>query len=178
MKSIITFCLGLTILLSSCTYYLSPYTATTQKQTNFNEEQLRKVQFYLEGDITLYRDFGNSETEITLGEIKIVDGKKVEQIVIVTGTPGVVIKAEDKDTFLVSFEKDGSFLRFGANKDYSGRYTLMAKDWDGTTGIVDYAGKEYRSNRESIYAYLAVNMEKINNTSVESKTVEGRTIDK
>ncbi|MFI5171144.1 MAG: hypothetical protein ACHQFW_02080 [Chitinophagales bacterium] len=178
MKVLITFCVAISLLFTSCTYYLSPYTSTTQAQTNFNEDQLKKVQFYLEGDITLYRDFGNSETEITSGEIKIVDGKKVEQIYIASGTPGVVMKAENKDTWLVSFEKDGSFLRFGVNNDYSGKYTLMAKDWDGRVGIIDYAGKEYRSTPESIYAYLAVNMEKINNTTVESKKAEGRTIDK
>ena len=165
------------LFLSSCTSYLTPYTSTTQTKTNFGEEQLKKVQFYLEGDITLYRDVSNSETEITSGEIKMVDGKKVEQIVIKSGTPGVVVTAENRDTFLVSFDADGSYLRFGVNNDYAGKYTMMAKKWEGRTGIVDYAGKEYKSTPESIYAYLSVNMEKINNTTVNSKEAGGRTIE-
>jgi hypothetical protein len=106
-----------------------------------------------------------------------VDGKQVEQIIIKSGTPGVIVKAENRDTFLVSFDADGSFLRFGVNKDYNGKYTLMAKKWEGRIGIVDYAGKEYKSTPESIYAYLSVNMEKINNTTVESKEAGGRTIE-
>jgi hypothetical protein len=165
------------LLFSSCTAYLTPYTSATQSQTNFGEEQLKKVQFYLEGDITLYRDVSNSETEITSGEIKMVDGKKVEQIVIKSGTPGIIIKAENRDTFLVSFDADGSYLRFGVNTDYVGKYTMMAKKWEGRIGIVDYAGKEYKSTPESIYAYLSVNMEKINNTTVNSKEAGGRTIE-
>lgn len=169
--------LAIMITLASCTPMLSPYTTHTQDQTNFNEEQLKKVQFYLEGDIILTRGLSNSETEITSGEIKIVNGQKVEQIVIKSGTPGVVVKAENKDTFLVSFDADGSYLRFGANPDYQGKYTLMAKKWEGRSGIVDYANKEYKSTPESIYAYLTVNMKKINNTSVESKEAGGRTIE-
>ncbi len=176
MRNLFTI-LTVAVLFSSCTVYLSPYTSHTQDQTSFNEEQLKKVQFYLEGDITLTRDLSNSETEITSGEIKIVNGQKVEQIIIRSGTPGVVIRAENEDTFIVSFDADGTFLRFGANADYGGKYTLMAKKWDGRAGIVDYGGKEYRSTPESIYAYLTVNMKKINNTTVESKEAGGRTIE-
>ena len=166
------------LFLSACSYNLSPYTSHTQAQTNFNEEQLKKVQFYLQGDITLYRDYNNSETQITSGQIKIVNGQKVEQVVIKSGTPGVVIKAESADVFDVSFEQDGSFLRFGANPDYAGKYTMMAKQWEGSTGIVDYAGKEFKSTPESIYAYLTVNMNKINNSTIDSKQAGGRTIDR
>ncbi|HNV98178.1 MAG TPA: hypothetical protein PKL06_02335 [Chitinophagales bacterium] len=168
---------GLTLFLSSCTTLLSPYTSATQSQTNFDETQLKQVQFYLHGDIVLNRELAASETEITSGEIKIVDGRKVEQVLIKSGTPGIIIQAENRDTFLVSFDADGSFLRFGANSDYGGRYTLMAKSWDGRSGIVDYAGREWKSTPESIYAYLEVNMEKINNTTVNTKEAGGRTIE-
>ncbi len=166
-----------TLFLSSCSVYLSPYTSATQSQTNFDEAQLKKVQFYLNGDIILNRELAGSETEISSGEIKIVDGRKVEQIIIKSGTPGVIIKAENRDTFLVSFDADGSYLRFGANSDYGGRYTLMAKEWQGRVGIIEYAGREWKSTTESIYAYLEVNMEKINNTTVNTKEAGGRTIE-
>ncbi len=171
--------LGLAAILTlgSCSAYLTPYTSATQSKTNFGETELKKVQFYLDGDITLYRDVNSSDLEITSGEIKMIDGRQVEQIVIKSGTPGVIVKAENRDIFQVSFDADGSFLRFGVNKDYNGRYTMMAKRWDGRVGIVDYAGKEYKSTPESIYAYLSVNMKKIDNTSVESREAGGRTIE-
>lgn len=54
---------------------------------------------------------------------------------------------------------------------------MMAKRWDGRVGIVDYAGKEYKSTPESIYAYLSVNMKKIDNTSIDSREAGGRTIE-
>lgn len=169
------FCGALLLALSSCSYELSPYTSHVQNEANLNAEQLRQVQFYLSDDIVLFRNLSNSETQIAGGEIKIVDGQKVEQIVIPSGTPGIVTSS-DGDVLLVSFDEDGSVLRFGPNKDYGGRYTLMAKQWNGRTGIVDYAGKEFKTTPESIYAYLMINLKKIDNSTVETKNVSGRTI--
>lgn len=176
MKTIFTLGICSLFLFSSCSYYLSPYTTQVQKQSNLNEEQLKKIQFYLSGDIVLYKALGKSETEISEGSIKIVNGEKVEEFVIASGTPGVVIGMEG-DVLKVSFDSDGSYLLFGANSDYGGKYTLMAKQWEGRTGILDYAGKEYKATPESIYAFLTLNLEKINSKTVESKHAGGRTIE-
>jgi len=177
MKSTLTLSAFLMLFFASCSYYLSPYTSKIQRETNLSEEQLKKIQFYLEGDIVIYRALGTSETQITGGEIKIVNGEKVEEVVIASGTPGVIIGTQESGKLLVSFESDGSYLLFGPNGDYGGKYTMMAKEWEGRAGIVDYAGKEYKSTPESIYAYLTVNMEEVNNSTVESKQASGRTID-
>ncbi len=52
----------------------------------------------------------------------------------------------------------------------------MAKEWQGRTGIIEYAGKLYKATPESIYAYLEVNMHQIDNSTVVSKEAEGRTV--
>ena len=177
MKTTYTLGLAIALFLSSCSVYLSPYTSQVQQETQLNEEQLKKVQFYLSGDIILYRAFGNSETQITGGELKVVNGQQVEEIVIASGTPGVVIGVTPDNNLMVSFEVDGSWLLFGANSDYAGKYTLMAKKWEGRTGVVDYAGKEFKATPESIYAFLEVNLKEINSRTVQSKQAGGRTVE-
>jgi hypothetical protein len=155
---------------------MSPYTSQVQQKIKLSEGDLKKVQFFLSGDIILFRTLSGSETEITQGEIKIVNGEKIEEIIIKDGTPGIITNTEDADKFFVSFDTDGSYLLFGPNQEFGGRYTLMAKEWQGRTGIIEYAGKLYKATPASIYAYLEVNMHQIDNSTVVSKEAEGRTV--
>ena len=55
-----------------------------------SETELQSVQFYLSKDILLYRNLGINESKIFEGKIKIVDGRKVEEIIFPKETPGVL----------------------------------------------------------------------------------------
>ncbi|MBC8048131.1 MAG: hypothetical protein H7Y00_15135 [Fimbriimonadaceae bacterium] len=164
------------LFLTSCSNYLSPYTSGIQKETNLSVDQLKQIQFYLSHTIVLYRNVSNAETEILNGELKVVNGQQIEEIVIESGTPGVVTGKDDDGNLLVSFDSDGSVLRFGVNKGYSGRYTLMAKDWDGRTGDVDYGNKQYKTSQQSNYSYLMISMKQINDTQIASREATGRSL--
>lgn len=164
------------IFMASCSPYLSPYTARLQKDAQLDESQLKQIQFYISNDIVLYRNINNAETEITEGELKVVNGRDVEEVIIKSGTPGLITGKDDKGNLLVSFDADGNALRFGINHNISGYYTLMAKDWDGRTGIVDYGNKEYKTSSGSIYAYLMISMKQVNNTPVQSREATGRSL--
>lgn len=164
------------ISLSACTYELTPYTLSIAQQSQLNSEQLKAVQFYVSHDIILYRYLDNVSTEVVAGEIKMIDGRKAEEIIISAGTPGVVVGMEREHLF-VSFDTDGSFLRFAPNRGYDGIYTLMAKDWDGRTGIVEYAGKNYYTSSTGSYAHLQVSVQQLDQSQTTSKTVGGRTVE-
>lgn len=160
----------------SCSSYLSPYTTSVQDDAQLTEEQLRQLQFYVSHTIVLYRNVQDAETEILDGELKIEKGQQIEEIIIEAGTPGVVLARDKNGNLLVSFDADNHVLRFGVNHNTNGKYTLMAKDWNGHTGIVEYGNKEYKTSPQSSYAYLMLNMKQVNNTTIQSREAAGRSL--
>ncbi|MFN0274566.1 MAG: hypothetical protein ACKVPJ_02380 [Chitinophagales bacterium] len=175
MKNLTSF-LSISILFISCSSYMSPYTERVQNDAQLTIEELKQIQFYLSHTIVLYRDAGSAEKEIEDGELKVKKGQQIEEIVIEAGTPGVVVARDDKGNLLVSFDSEGNVLRFGVNHNSNGKYTLMAKDWAGHTGIVMYGNQEYKTSPQSSYAYLMLNMKQVNNTTIESREAAGRTL--
>lgn len=172
-----TFLLSIiTIILSSCTSDLIPYTQNIAKDAQLNDEQIKAVQFYVSNDIVLYHYLDNATTEVVGGEIKIIDGRKVEEIIIASGTPGVAVGREGNQ-IMISFDADGSFLRFAPNPGYGGKYTLMAKDWDGRNGIVQYAGSDFYTSESASVATLLINLQQIDQSETTTKTVGGRTVE-
>ena len=175
MRAILVGTIFTAIVFGSCTPVLSPYTTRVQEETNLNDDEMAVVQFYLSSDVILYRNLSASETTVDNGEITIMNGQKVQQIIIPEETPGVIV-GRDGDKLKVSFDTNGSYLLFGPNSDYGGRYTLMAKKWEGRTGIVDYEGAEYKTTPESIFAFLEVSLKEMNSRSVSSKSASGRKV--
>ncbi len=161
------------ILFSACAPQLSPYTQKLQTNSNLTEDELKQIQFYLSHDVVLYRTLSNSETSIFKGELKVVNGEKVEEVIIPAGTPGLVI-GKQRDALMVSFDNDDSYLRFAPYPGVGGKYTLMAKDWDGKTGHVDYDGKEYKTSATGSTAYLLLDVDKKGSVTINSKEAPGR----
>jgi hypothetical protein len=175
MRPITTLFIAGIALLSSCSESLSPYTSSVQQNASLGEAQLKQIQFYTSDDIVLQRNLGGSETTISGGELKIVNGKQVEEVRIAAGTPGVVVGMEGNMLF-VSFDADGSFLRFGPNPGIGGRYTVMATDWDGSVGAVMYGAEKFWVVGQSKYAHLLLDMERIDSVTIQSKEASGRTL--
>lgn len=180
MKSIhfpIIFLLGL-LLFSSCGPTLRPFTRQVYEQGNFSTNDLERIQFYLSDDIVLRRELTGARSEVISGEIKIVDGRKVEQVVIPKGTPGLLAFQSRGDQLAVSFEEgDDRYLMFGPNPTVDGRYTLLASSQRKRFSIVSYEGKKWRVERNDAYANLMVDLKKINKVAVQSRTAKGRRID-
>ena len=172
-----TFYLILVTITASCTPQLVPYSQKLQRETGLGERQLRQVQFYNSHRIVLFRELGKSTSEIVSGEIKIIDGKQVEQIVINPLTPGVLINTSDGKRFGISFEQGPDrYLVFGLNPRKAGTYTIFARDWKNNTATIDYDGKEFRLAPESSESMLLVNLKKLNQHKVHSRTVSGRSV--
>ena len=125
------------------------------------------------------RELSGSRSEIVSGEIKMVDGRQVEEVVIRKGTPGVLLFMPEKDRFAVSFEDGGRerFLVFGPNPKVNGRYVLLASEWKRRSGMVTYEEKKWQVDNNSAYASLLVDLKKVNKVSVDSRTAPGRRID-
>jgi len=163
------------IIFSSCKTY-APFTKKLKTDNNWQEEDLKKIQFYLSNTIVLHRQLGQSETKIESGVIKMVDGKEVEEVIIKKGTPGIVTNIADQKRMAVSFEiDDGYYLTFGSYQNRGGRYYLMLKEFQKDRWAkVTYVNKEFYISPESLQAFLQVDMKKINKEERNQRVAEGR----
>ncbi len=167
--------------MSSCSPRLTPFTQDLYDENGWSDNDLKKIQFYLSEDIILRRGVTKGSSTISSGKIKIVKGKKIEETKIKKGTPGVFLFRAKEDRFAVSFESgDNRFLIFGPSRRNDGEYTLRAAEWnkEKRQGQVTYNGKKYYTPSKSAYATLMVDLKKVGNSSIKSRTAKGRTIKK
>lgn len=105
------------------------------------------------------------------------DGQKVEQVVIKSGTPGVLVLMPKDDRFGISFEEgDNTYLMFGPNPKLENRYALLAQEWQQDVGQVHYKGNLYSVDAESAYACLMVDLKKSGSDEYQTHKASGRTI--
>ena len=172
------FLFGLGIFLSACSPRLSPFTQTLYDDNNWSESELRKIQFYLSDDIVLYRELSGGKSEIVQGEIKIVDGRRRDQITFRRGTPGVFLFSPKTDRFAVSFEDGGDdrYLIFGPNPKIANRYVLLASDWNRRQGTITYAGQTWTADANDAYTTLMVDLKRLQETDVNTRVAGGRRV--
>lgn len=169
---------SLVVLLASCSPRLTPFTQKIYDEYDWTEADLKKVQFYVSQDIILKRQVRDGEAKIKGGKISVVDGKKIEEVTISRGTPGLLLYLPKDQRFAVSFdEDDNKYLIFGPNKKQAGKYVLLANDWDRNFGQVTYDGKLYRTASESAYASLMVDLKAARKVVVKKEKATGRTLD-
>ncbi len=168
---------SLMMLFSACGPTLTPFTQNLYEENRWTESELKKIQFYLSNDIVLHRELSGGKSDIISGEIKMVRGKKIEEVVIKRGTPGVFLFSPKSNRFAVSFEEnDSNFLIFGPSPKARSRYVLLASDWDRNSGIVTYGSKKWRANADSAWSGLMVDLKRMNQVSRRTKVAEGRKV--
>lgn len=144
---------------------------------NLATDEIKSVQFYLSQDIVLYKDIETEEARVENGKIKLKERQKSKEIVIKSGTPGVVIFMPKENRFAVSFDnEDDKFLVFGPNQRLDDRYTLLGKEWSNGYGKVTYGGEVYTTSTRNARAALMVNINKVQNVSVSRKQANGRKV--
>ncbi len=157
---------------------LVPYTDAMKKKYSWGENEIKRIQFYLSREVVLQRQITNGSTEIVQGKIKTVKGKKVDEIIIPAGTKGVVTDIPRQDKLLVSFEVgDDHYLSFGVNPNATEKYMLLASDWKNEMGRVHYAGNEYYTDPDSKYAYLLVDLRKVEDMQIKQRIAKGRKVE-
>lgn len=180
MKTIVRYSLFVLFGLSlfSCSKSYTVFTQKMYDEFDWTEDELRAIQFYLTDDIVLRRGLSGSESKISEGKIRTIDGRKMEEVVFKKGTPGVLLFTPKTNRFAISFEEgEDKFLIFGPSKrSASGKYLLRGKSWGKKYGEVTYNGKVYKTTSESAFAGLAVDLKRARKVSYKSKTVGGRKI--
>lgn len=165
-------------LFSACSPTLTPFSREIYESQNWTDNDLKRIQFYLSDDLTIYRNIEeNQGFKITGGEIKIRNGRKVEQIRFRRGTPGVFLFRPKDDHFAVSFESkdDTHYLMFGPNPKRGGEYQLLASEWDRRTGKVTYAGEKFLTESDAI-PRLLVNLKREGSYKRQDRTASGRKV--
>ena len=163
--------------LGSCSPRFTYFTESLYEKQNWSQEDVKRIQFYVSRDIVLSRTVSDDETKITDGKIRIINGRKVQQIVIRQRTPGVLVMMPKEDRFAISFEKDDeAYLMFGPNPKYYERFALLAKDWERDNGKVHYKGHLYDVDNSSAFSALMVDLRREGDSQYETKRVPGRTV--
>ena len=166
------------LFLGACSPSLSSFNQKLVDQNNWEEADLKQIQFYLSKDIVLYRDYTNAASKIESGEIKMINGRKIEEVKIPKGTPGIALFQPKDNRLAVSFENKGTdkFLIFGPNPKKGNKYVLLASEWKNRRGKVKYDDQTYYTNVESSYATLLVDLKQSKKTKVNSRAAKGRKI--
>lgn len=173
MRSVF-FVLVITLLLTGCKS-LAPFTNELRVDNQWSKGDLKNIQFYTSNKIVLNRQLKSNETEIVSGKIKMVDGKRVEQVIIKKGTPGVAVAFPDAERIAVSFEiSDQYYLTFGVNPKRGKRFYLLGKDWKGKIGKVTYDDRVFLTSPESSDVFLAIDLKRINKEDYKVRTAKGR----
>lgn len=166
------------ITLNACSPQLTPFTQRFYDSYNFEEADLKKIQFYVSEDVVLRRALDGGNVEISEGKVRVVDGRKVEEIVIPRGTPGVLLFIPKEDRFAVSFEegRGQKYLMFGPNAKMKNQYALLASDWERRSGTVNYGGKKYYTSGSSGMARLMIDLKAIKKIERRSYVAKGRSV--
>jgi hypothetical protein len=181
MKNSITPIAILAILafMSACSPRYTPFTQRLYDEHRWSETELKRIQFYLSNDLVLRRELGGTNVQIVSGEIKVRDGRKVEEIFIRQGTPGVFLFSPKENRFAISFESGATnnrYLMFGPSARLNDRFTILGAEWDRQGGTVTYDGQQYQVDSAGALAGLLVNLKRARQVEVNSRVVGGRKV--
>ena len=167
------------LVMSSCSPKLTPFSQRLYFENGWSERDLQSIQFYLSNDVVLSRQMKDGESSIRDGKVKVVAGKEIEEVRFPKGTPGVLLFIPKENRVAISFEEGGDekYLMFGPNRKHNGKYMMLAADWDKRFGTVTYNDQVYRTDYESAYSALLIDLKAIRKVTVKKKTAKGRTID-
>ncbi len=180
MKKMIQSLAMLAILgMAGCGPSLVPFTQRLYDDNRWTDEQLRKIQFYVSRDIVLWREASDGQSKISQGKIKMVKGRRIEEVRIRRGTPGVFLFSPKDNRFAISFESgaDQRYLMFGPNPKRQNTYVLLAADWQGQRGSVSYDNSTFYTDANSGMASLLVDLESNVRTSYKSRVAGGRKVE-
>ena len=165
------------ILFTACSPQYTYFTESLYEKHQWSPEDIRRIQFYVSRDIVLTRSISDDETSITEGKIHIVNGKKVQQVIIPERTPGVLVLMPKENRFAISFEDDDeAYLMFGPNPKYYERFALLAQDWEKEGGKIHYKGQLYDVDNSSAFAALMVDLRRLGQSEYQRHRATGRTV--
>ncbi len=177
MKKIIAYT-SIVLILAACSSSKIYFTPSIRNYIEKGNQNLKKVQFYVDRDIVLRRELSTGETKVASGKVTIENGRTINIVTIKKNTPGICV-LEKNNVVGISFEAiDANFITFGKTKfaKTNDPYRVLANNWIGSEGIVTYDGKEYKIQQEGSEAGILIKSKFIKKYKVEDKTLEGRIV--
>jgi len=157
-----------------------PFTHELRREHGLNRTDLQQLQYYTSQPITLHREVPSGSHEVLRGTLKIVSGRRTDEVVIRAGTPGVAVDATTHSILLSFDDSAGSTLEFGAYSPGGrviGEYRLYGRDWhDDNSGIVKFEGVDYRADGPSSDAYLEIDLSALETFEARRRVLPGRRI--
>jgi len=164
--------------LSACAGGKAPFTQSLRDQYRLEGDDLKKLQYFVSGDVTLQRDFRREEGEISkTHKLVVKEGGHVEEVFIAAGTPGIATEV-GPTSLAVSFEPGGSlvFASPSSDADRERKYKLSAKRWTDYYGELVYDDKIWYAVKGSGQVYLEVGLESLYAVEKREKVLPGRTL--
>ncbi len=150
------------------------FTRQLRDQLSLTPAEIKSLQFYLSKPITLERELSSGDRSVSHGKLVTKDGKVIEEVDVLDGTPGVVLDVNpDGNTIDVSFES-GTKLRFTGLS-----YTLLADKWGGQDGAgkITFDGREYDAINHSYLAHLAIDRQTVSKLEKDRRVLKGVRVD-
>lgn len=160
------------------------YTDGLAAEWKLAPEHKQKLQYYVSDTIRLLHSVSGGERGIADGRLVASDARAVKEVVVDSGTPGVLV-GSGKNWMAVSFE-EGSYLYFvahqpsrgipGAERPDPSRYYLYVPSWNGKTGAVKMNDRVYSAVDSSPRAFLTVDKDSIFDSDYVVQRQEGRLV--
>lgn len=149
-----------------------PFTDALAREWNLDPGYRPQVQYYVSDAIRLVRSVSGGEKGIADGILVSNGGRAIDEVVIESGTPGVLVGegtlGNGQNWMAVSFQP-GTHLYFISNAPQRGsrigerysadRYYLYIPDWNGRTGSAKLGEDSFAVAPESLAAHLIVTRE-------------------
>ena len=153
---------------------LVPFTSTLQEKYGLTKAVLKSIQFYVSEEVVLTKELTGSKNEVVAGKIKLVNNKRVDEVVIKSKTRCLIIDTNTKGHLKLAFSSnDENTLTFGLNKETK-KYILLAENWQGRVGTVNYGAEKYQTGGYSYDACLLVKLKDIRKVKHNKKVEKGR----
>lgn len=165
------FVLALAVIVTSCASKI-PYTTAVQQKYKLGETEVKSLQFYLAGDVTMYNGNRDGSTGTQDGKLVIKDEQSMNKVIIPNGTQGVV-EVVNGDVLKVSFE-EGKTIDFKASKT-DGKYRISPDKFDANSrGEINYGGEVFYVSSTSLRSYLVFKLTRSTKQRSSQKVVKGR----
>ncbi len=122
-----------------------PFTRDLYNRLREANQDIRKLQFFVDQTIILSR--GTSQDKLFIDQGKLVNqsGMNENKIELPTLTPGI-IELIEPDGMRISFESANNNIKFINNKYSPEFFIFSGNNWENGTAEIDYKGTTYRAS--------------------------------
>lgn len=156
-----------------------PFTRELYNRLRAANQDIRKLQFFVDQTIILSRGTSQDKLYIDQGKLVNQSGMNENKIELPALTPGVVELIEP-DGMRVSFESANNNIKFINNKYSPEFFIFSGNNWENGTAEIDYKGTTYRASCATCSsvaeAKLVVRQKDIMAGDTKSYIIGGRTI--